>query len=271
MVLMSGGICFKIYLRYNQHMIERVNILGVQVSAINMEQALGEISNWVENRSPHYVCVTPAHGIMDCQREPELKQIFNQSGMTTPDGMSIVWLLKLLGHSHVSRVYGPDLMLAVCRYGLQSGWRHFFYGGMPGVAEALRDNLIGQFPGLKVVGYYSPPFREVKAEEEQGIIRMILEKTPDIIWVGISTPKQEKWMAKFAHRLDTPVLIGVGAAFDFLSGKKLQAPGWVQRSGFEWLFRLLSEPGRLWKRYIRYPLFAILVFAQMLGLKRYDT
>lgn len=248
----------------------RVNILGVKISAINMQRALAAIQEWINNKDPNYICVTPAHSVMDCRDDPELLQIFNRSGLTTPDGMSIVWLLKLRGYKHVKRVYGADLMMAVCEQGLKHGWRHYFYGGAPGIAELLITNLQTSIPELQVAGQYSPPFRPLSTQEDQAIIEMIRTSKPDILWVGISTPKQEKWMGAHIHKLDVPVLAGVGAAFDFLSGNKKQAPQWVQRSGLEWLFRLFSEPKRLWRRYIRYPFFALLAISQLLGLKSYE-
>lgn len=252
-------------------MIDRINILGVQISAIDMEQALETIEGWVTTQSPNYICVTPAHGVMDCQNDPELLHIFNNSGLTTPDGMGIVWSMKMFGQHHVERVYGPDLVLAVSQRGLKYGWRHYFYGGQPGVAESLGAKLRDRFPDIQIVGHYSPPFRRLTLEEDKTFIDLIKSAEPDILWVGISTPKQERWMSEHVGKLGVPVLAGVGAAFDFLSGNKKQAPRWVQRSGFEWLFRLLSEPKRLWRRYIRYPQFALLVLSQYFGLKTYDN
>jgi N-acetylglucosaminyldiphosphoundecaprenol N-acetyl-beta-D-mannosaminyltransferase len=189
--------------------------------------------------------------------------------MTTPDGMAIVWLLKLKGQRHVSRVYGPDLMLTVCEQSVRSGLKHFLYGGAPQVAEKLAHKLQTHFPGLQIAGIYCPPFRPLTSEEDQAVIQQINDSQADIVWVGISTPRQERWMAEHIGHLTTPVLIGVGAAFDFISGNKRQAPYWMQRSGLEWLFRLATEPRRLWRRYAQYPLFAMLVLAQELGIQRY--
>jgi len=249
--------------------IQRVNILGVNVSAINELQALDVIAKWISSCTSRYVCVTPAHGVMDCWENPDLRCTFNASGLTTPDGMSIVWILKLLGYRHVERVYGPDLMLAVCERSMEEGWSHYFYGGAPTVPETLAEKLADRFPDLQIVGTYSPPFRPLSPQEDREIIHMINAANPDIVWVGLSTPKQERWMAAHLEKLNVPVLIGVGAAFDFLSGRKKQAPRWIQRSGFEWLYRLASEPRRLWRRYARYPLFVLLVLAQFLGLKHH--
>jgi N-acetylglucosaminyldiphosphoundecaprenol N-acetyl-beta-D-mannosaminyltransferase len=249
--------------------IIRKNILGVQISATNMAAAVEYVQESIDNVSQQYICVTPAHGVMECQTNPELRRIFNSSGLTTPDGMAIVWILELLGHKQVSRVYGPDLLLAVCEKSLETGWRHFFYGGAPGIPEKLAERLCERFPGLQVAGVYSPPYRPLTAEEDQDVIRMINESRADIVWIGISTPKQEMWMSEHLGKLDAPVLIGIGAAFDFHSGAKKQAPKWIQRSGLEWLFRLATEPRRLWRRYIQYPYFGLLVLGQLLGLKKY--
>jgi N-acetylglucosaminyldiphosphoundecaprenol N-acetyl-beta-D-mannosaminyltransferase len=208
---------------------------------------------------------------MDAYRDPELRRIFNASGMTTPDGMAIVWLLRLQGHRRVSRVYGPDLMLEVCRAGVAKGYRHFLYGGDEGVANRLAQALVERFPGLRIAGTHTPPFRALTDDEDLQVIAKINASGADIVWVGLSTPKQEWWMAGHLGKIDAPVMVGVGAAFDFLSGRKPQAPLWIQRSGLEWLFRLATEPRRLWPRYRQYPLFVVLAVAQLLGLKRFPA
>ena len=243
----------------------RVDLLGVHISAINMPQALEVIDGWVRQRQAHYVCVTSAHVVMEAYDHPELKEVFNSSGLTTPDGMPLVWWLRAHGQRQVDRVYGPDLMLSVCRYGLDKGYRHFFYGGIPGVAGALAASLAARFPDIKVAGSYTPPFRDLTPEEESEVAAQIQACEADIVWVGISSPRQDLWMKDHVGRLSAPVLIGVGAAFDFLSGHKRQAPRWIQRSGFEWLFRLVQEPRRLWRRYLlSYPRFVFLVAHQRL-------
>lgn len=250
--------------------IQRVNILGVGISAINMTQALAAFDEWIETRSQQYVCVTPAHAIMDCYRDPSLRSIFNASGLTTPDGMGVVWLLRLHGERHVGRVYGPDLMANVCRLSVEKHWRHFLYGGEPGVADCLKSKLEAQFAGIQIVGTYSPPFRPLLETEEREVIDSIRAACPDVLWIGISSPKQEQWMSQHLGVLNASVMVGVGAAFDFLSGRKRQAPRWMQRSGLEWVFRLWTEPRRLWPRYSQYPLFVLLVLAQFLGLRKYS-
>ena len=243
-------------------------VLGVMVDAVNLADAIRTVDAWITGPRPSYVCIAPAHAIMDYRRDPELLRIVNASGLTTPDGMSIVWLLRLMGHKNVERVYGPDLMLAVCERSLLTGWKHFLNGGAPGVAQELSRRIEQRFPGLAVAGTYTPPFRPLTPEEDRAVIEQIRASGADIVWVGISTPKQERWMADHVGRVGAPVLIGVGAAFDFLSGRKPQAPRWMQRSGLEWLFRLATEPRRLWRRYAEYPLFALLVAVQLLGLRR---
>jgi N-acetylglucosaminyldiphosphoundecaprenol N-acetyl-beta-D-mannosaminyltransferase len=245
------------------------NILGVEVSAINMEIALRTIERWISRQESHYVCVTGVHGVMESQQDEELRRIHNGAGLVTPDGMPLVWLSRLMGFRYVERVYGPDLMLAMCERSIKWGHQHFFYGGAPGIAEKLVVRLQSRFPGLKVCGTYSPPFRSLTLEEDRAVVAQINALNPDIVWVGISTPKQEYWMAEHIGRLSAPVLIGVGAAFDFHAGLKRQAPHWMQRSGLEWLFRLLMEPRRLWRRYlINNPHFLWLVLLQALGTGR---
>lgn len=260
----------------------RVNILGVGVSAINMPMALAQIDAWIRAShmnanapahspaSSHYVCVTGVHGIIESQDDEALRQIHNSADLVTPDGMPLVWLCRGQGHPHVGRVYGPDLMLAVCEYGLERGYRHYFFGGAPGTPEKLVARLQSRWPTLQVAGLYSPPFRAPSPQEDEAMVAMLNAARADVIWVGLSTPKQERWMAGHVTRLHAPALIGVGAAFDFHAGLKRQAPLWMQRNGLEWLFRLVTEPRRLWRRYLgNNPRFAGLLLLQRLGLRRW--
>ncbi len=234
----------------------RFDVLGVQVNAINLVQAVASIIQWVAayragaSEFARYVCVSGVHGVMECRHDLALREIHNRAAMVTPDGMPLVWLGRLLGHSQMTRVYGPDLMLEVSRASTALGLRHFLYGGGDGIATLLARRLAARFPGLEVVGTYTPPFRTLQLEERQAVIEMIERSRADILWIGLSTPKQERWMAEFAPELRVPVMIGVGAAFDFHAGVKPQAPLWMQGSGLEWLFRLASEPRRLWRRYL---------------------
>jgi N-acetylglucosaminyldiphosphoundecaprenol N-acetyl-beta-D-mannosaminyltransferase len=246
------------------------NILGVRVNALNITKTLNIIENWIEQKNNNYICVTPAHSIMDCYKDHELRNIFNLSGLTTPDGMAVVWIMRLMGFKETGRVYGPDLMNAVSEVSVSKDWKHFFYGGVPGVADALQKRLTSLYPGLLVGGTNCPPFRELTKAEDDQIIQQINQSGADIVWVGISSPKQERWMYNHLGKINAPVMIGVGAAFDFLSGNKRQAPDWIQKSGFEWLYRFLQEPRRLWRRYKQYPLFVVLVVMQILGIKDYS-
>jgi N-acetylglucosaminyldiphosphoundecaprenol N-acetyl-beta-D-mannosaminyltransferase len=229
--------------------IDRVDVLGVHVSAINPTMAVAEIERWIDAREQHYVCVTGVHGVMESQRDPALREIHNRSGLTTPDGMPMVWAGRRAGATWMQRVYGPDLMLDVLARAAERGWSSYFYGGKEGVPELLAERLTARLPGLRIVGSYSPPFRALTPGEDDAIVEQINSVTPDLVWVGLSTPKQERWMAAHVGRLRAPVLLGVGAAFDIHAGTLRQAPPWMQRSGLEWAYRLYREPRRLWRRY----------------------
>jgi N-acetylglucosaminyldiphosphoundecaprenol N-acetyl-beta-D-mannosaminyltransferase len=248
----------------------RVNILGVAISAMTMAQAVAQISAWVEGRARQYVSVCTVHTIMECRRDAAMRRAVNGAGLATPDGMPLVWLSRRNSRTPVSRVYGPDLMLAVMELSSRTGYRHYFYGGAEGVPQQLAGALSRRFPGLTVAGGYSPPFRPLTPAEEAESIARINQAAPDIVWVGLGTPKQDLWMARHRPALTAPVLIGVGAAFDFHTGRLPQAPRWMQSTGLEWLFRLAQEPTRLWPRYLVYnPLFVASVLLQATGLKQY--
>ena len=251
-------------------MTNRVNVLGVGISVLNLQTALAAIAEAVRERRKGYICVTGVHGVMEAQDDASFKKILNESFLCTPDGMPMVWAGKLNGQREMRRVYGPDLLLDVCAWSETSGAKHFFYGGADGVAELLAQKLKLKFPKLKIVGTFTPPFRALNADEENKLREQVAAARPDIFWVGLSTPKQEKFMAEFLPKLDATLMIGVGAAFDFHSGRVKQAPRWMQRSGLEWLYRLCSEPRRLAKRYFKNnPLFMLKFFGQLTGLKKF--
>jgi N-acetylglucosaminyldiphosphoundecaprenol N-acetyl-beta-D-mannosaminyltransferase len=244
--------------------VQRVNILGLGVSAIHMEQALSIIERWVAGRDPHYVCCADVNVIMHGYRDAELRHIYNHAGLLTPDGMPLVWWSRRTGQPHVTRVYGPDLMLALCA----SGHRHFLYGSTTQVLDKLTAQLRARLPAVAIVGSYAPPFRPLTEAEDAEVCDLIANSRADVVWVGLGTPKQDHWMAGHVGKVSAPVLIGVGAAFDFLSGSKPQAPLWMQRRGLEWLFRLATEPRRLWKRFaINIPHFMWLTLLQHLRLR----
>lgn len=229
----------------------RVDVLGVEVSPIDVPTALEAFEKWISSREPRYVCVSGVHGIMESRRAPDLREIHNRAGLVTPDGMPLVWLCRRAGFPATQRVYGPDLLLAACEWSLATGARHFFYGGAQGVPELLATRLQERYPGLAVAGTFSPPFRPLTREEDRAVIDRINAARADIVWVGLGTPKQERWMAAHVGLVTAPVLVGVGAAFDFHAGLMRQAPHWMRRTGLEWLFRAMQEPRRLGLRYLR--------------------
>jgi N-acetylglucosaminyldiphosphoundecaprenol N-acetyl-beta-D-mannosaminyltransferase len=248
---------------------QRVNVLGVGVSAIHRRLAVDLMLEALRQRRRGYVTVTGVHGLIEAQDDPAFRRILNRAFLCTPDGMPLVWWSKLHGFRTVSRVYGPDLMLDVCEASVREGFRHFFYGGANQVAEELRDKLAARFPGLQVAGVCEPPFRPLNDGEQEALRRQVAAARPDIFWVGLSTPKQEKFMASHLAKLDVTLMIGVGAAFDFHAGRVRQAPVWLRNAGFEWLFRLGQEPRRLWRRNVKNTRFLYLGAGQVLGLKRY--
>ncbi len=250
---------------------DRMNVLGVGVSAIDMNQGLDRIDGWIRARERHYVCVCPVHSIMECRRSPEVRAIFNGAGMVTPDGMPLVWIARLKGFQHVERVYGPDLMEAEMERSQVARHRHFFYGGGPGVVERLADAMRRRFPSVDIAGVHAPPFASLDQLCTPQTADLINTAKPDIVWVGMSSPKQDRWMARMRPAVDAPVLIAVGAAFDFLSGTVRQAPRWMRRSGLEWAYRLGTDPRRLWKRYlVDNPWFVWEMALQMTGLRKFE-
>ena len=246
-----------------------VSILGVRIDMVDYDSTLSAIRDCIMHHSRgNYICASPVHPIMVAQRDKELKKALLNSLLTVPDGMPVVWAARLLGGSIRDRVYGPNLMLRLCEMSEREGYSIFLYGGSPETLEKLGENLRARFAGLKIAGAYSPPFRKLLPEEENGILEMIRVASPDILFVGLGVPKQEKWMLNMCHRVQVPVTLGVGAAFDFISGEKKQAPAWLQKKGLEWFFRLVTEPGRLWSRYLIYnPLFISYFVGQLLSFR----
>ena len=247
----------------------RINVLGVGINAITFDAAVQTILQWVARREHHYVNLCTTHTVLECTYAPALNKIVNRGSLTFPDGMPLAWIGRALGHN-AERVYGPDLMLAVCERGQAAGVRHFFYGGAPGVPELLTEKLRARYPQLVVAGMYSPPFRPLTEAEQKDVVTMINQSAADIVWVGIGTPRQDYWVGQYRPLLDAAVLIPVGAAFDFHAGLKKQAPRWMMRLSLEWLFRMLSEPRRLGMRYlVSNPTFVWKLLMQALGLKKY--
>jgi N-acetylglucosaminyldiphosphoundecaprenol N-acetyl-beta-D-mannosaminyltransferase len=249
---------------------EYANVLGVKVSAINMDCAIDMADRWITAGNSGYACVTAVHVVMEAQKDRSYLHILNRAAFNLPDGMPLSWVGWLQGHREMDRVSGPGFMLAMCRLSAARGYRNFFYGGEPGVAETLRESLQERFPGLQVVGTYTPPFRNLNAEEESQLIAQILETKPHIIWVGLGAPKQERFMAQFVDRLHVPLMIGVGAAFDYHTGRLRDCSDLIKRAGLQWLHRLAQDPKRLWRRYLRaIPAFLWRIALQLSGLRCY--
>lgn len=231
-------------------MNEVMEILGVKVNITNLSLAGETISDWIRCKQKTYVCIAPVSTIVDCQKDQQYRAIVNNAGMATPDGMPLVWLGKMRGEKIIERTYGPDLVLHLCNLSQEKGYRHYFYGSSPKTIQLLSQRLKERFPRLNIVGSFSPPVREAGSLESDDVLAQINSANPDILWVGLGSPKQDYWMCNHRSRLNVPVMIGIGAAFDFLAGTKRQAPVWMRRCGLEWLFRLLCEPRRLWRRYL---------------------
>jgi N-acetylglucosaminyldiphosphoundecaprenol N-acetyl-beta-D-mannosaminyltransferase len=253
--------------------IEKVNVLGVGISVLDQDRAREFLFQTLREGRRGYVAVTGVHGVSEAQNDPTLREILNRALLSTPDGMPMVWMGKLQGHASIRRVYGPDLVLNLCEHSCAEGFSHFFYGSVPGVANDLARRLEAQFPGLRIAGTYSPPFRRLNDLEIHDLQQRVQKTRPDFFWVGMSTPKQERFMAQYMSIFpEAKIFIGVGAAFDLLTGRIRQAPRWIQRSGLEWLFRLTQEPRRLAKRYlVNNPLFIARAAGQLLGLRRSDA
>ena len=239
------------------------DILGTNFSLLSYSDVMNVIRRWRLGRKPHYVTMTPPYSVLMCRRDPNLRRATERAALTLPDGVGIILAARLLRYPHRGRVTGPTLMLRLSDWGRPEGLRHFYYGGAPGVADRLADRLGQRYPGLEVVGTHCPPFRELTADEDAEITRQINEAKPDIVWVGLGSPKQEKWMAEHADRIDA-VLIGVGAAFDFHSGCIRWAPTWMRNMGIEWAYRLATEPRRMWRRNVNSIVFLAKVLQQCL-------
>ena len=245
-------------------------VVGVRVDALEMRDVIAQLQEWIASCSwGNYVAVTGMHGVSEVLRDPSLREVINQAGMVVPDGMPLVWLARWHGISIRRRVTGAELMQAFCEQ-TGSHYRHFFYGGAPGVAEDLAQKLNRRF-GIIVAGTYTPPFRPLTDQEEIEIVARVQDATPDVLWVGLSTPKQERWMSAHCLSLAVPVMLGVGAAFDMHSDRLTRAPVWVQDLGLEWFYRLLAEPRRLWRRYlVMIPSAVWSVMLELLHVVRYD-
>jgi N-acetylglucosaminyldiphosphoundecaprenol N-acetyl-beta-D-mannosaminyltransferase len=269
----SNGCCHELQVATDSEFVhEYANVLGVNVSAIDLDKAVEMADRWIASDRRGYICVTGVHGVMEAQSDPELRHILNHAFLNTPDGMPMSWVGRLQRLSKMDRVFGPDLMASLCQLSIERKYRHFLYGGEPGVAELLKERFERRFPGLQIVGTYTPPFRDLTSQEEEELIGQLLTSRPHILWVGLSTPKQERFMARFIDRLEVPLLVGVGAAFDYHTGRINDCSDWIKRAGLQWLHRLLQDPGRLWKRYLKNnPAFLWKIALQLSGLRQYPA
>jgi N-acetylglucosaminyldiphosphoundecaprenol N-acetyl-beta-D-mannosaminyltransferase len=248
------------------------SVLGVRVNALQIPDVISRMEHWITHRRKcHYIAVTDMHSLMHAQHSASFKQVLGDADLVVPDGFPLIWLGRRKGFALRRRVYGPELMEQFCRATAGKGYRHFFYGGASGVAADLASRFALRFPGLQVAGTHCPPFRRLEAEEDRAIVAAINASRPDVVWIGLGAPNQERWMFEHRYLLEAPVLVGVGAAFDFHTGRVPQAPPWIRNHGFEWLFRLACEPRRLWRRYVIYGAqFVGLVFLEAFGFKTFD-
>lgn len=253
----------------NSSVDSSVNILGVKVHATRMDRAVARLHDAVANGEKGYVCVTGVQGVMEAQMDSNLKRIINRALLNIPDGRPTVWVGWLRGLFQMRQVTGPTMMLRICALSPEKGYKHFFYGGNDGVADQLKATLTERFPGLNVVGTYTPPFRPLTADEEADLIRKVAETEPDFFWVGLSTPKQERFMDEFISKLDAKLMLGVGAAFDMHTGRIKDAPYWMKFTGIQWMHRIYQDPKRLWKRYlVNNPKFVYRIALELLGITK---
>jgi N-acetylglucosaminyldiphosphoundecaprenol N-acetyl-beta-D-mannosaminyltransferase len=244
-------------------------VIGVGVSATSYDEVCRLCREWITQGDPqaHSIALLTVHSVMTSAFDPALRSVLNAADIATPDGMPLAWALRSFGVKAQPRVYGPDLMLALCDQATRLGHRIFLYGGRDAVLEALCQKLRERSPGIVIAGAYAPPFRPLTPEEDRAVVRQIRDSGAHIVFVGIGAPKQERWMLDHREALPGVIMLGVGAAFDFHAGRIRQAPRWMQRSGLEWFFRLLMEPRRLWKRYMLNPLFLAMWMLELAGIR----
>jgi N-acetylglucosaminyldiphosphoundecaprenol N-acetyl-beta-D-mannosaminyltransferase len=238
-------------------------VLGMRVDAVTYEAVAAQVIGWARAARPGYVCVANVHMVMEAFDDPSFRKTVNDAAIVTPDGVPLVWALRRLGVTNATRVYGPTLTQVLCTAAEAESVPVAFIGGTQDTLDALNDVIQMRWPSLRVVYTWSPPFRALTPHEEDRMIRDVNSSGARMVFIGLGCPKQERWMGRLHARINAP-LIGVGAAFDFISGRKAQAPGMLQRVGLEWLFRLVSEPARLWRRYVYHNPRFIVYFAQQL-------
>ncbi len=251
----------------------KISILGTKVNIVQIPGVISLMKRWIEEKTTgNYIVISNANDVVTSREDIKVREAVNNSSLSVPDGISLVMLARLYGYNLKKRVYGPDLMLEFLKISENKGYSHFFYGSTNDTLNKLILNLKKKFAKLKIIDSYSPPFRDIDNEEDKAIVDRINRASPDVLWVGLGCPKQQLWMYEHRDKLKVPVMVGIGAAFDFLAGTRKQAPKWMQRLGLEWLFRLITEPRRLWKRYlIGNTMFIWLILKQLIknkGIKR---
>lgn len=250
-------------------MSARARVLGIQVDALDMKSAVARTRELLAAATSSYICVAAVHGVMEAQRSAELADAYDNAALTIPDGMPLVWVGHFQGHKSMQRVTGPDFMVEIFRRKEFANLRHFLYGGDVGVAQQLKAILSRRFPHVQIVGAQTPPFRDLTAEEEVALVAHIRAAQPDIIWIGLGCPRQEVFMQRYVKLFDALVMVGVGAAFDYHTNRIRDSAEWVKRAGLQWLHRLIQDPRRLWKRYLRNnPVFIWRITLQLLAERR---
>lgn len=232
--------------------VDSIVLFGQRFISSNLYSIIKILETYIEEKTPHQVCICNVHTTMMAFENRESHRYLKNASLSTMDGQPLVWLAKLLGAKESARVAGPDLMQEICRISPEKEYRHYFYGGADGIPEKLKSVFETKYPGIKIVGTYSPPFRPLTEKEDQRVVKDINDSKADFLWVSLGAPKQELWISDHLDRIHVPVQVGVGAAFDFFTGNVQRAPAWMQQAGMEWLFRLIKEPRRLWRRYVIY-------------------
>jgi N-acetylglucosaminyldiphosphoundecaprenol N-acetyl-beta-D-mannosaminyltransferase len=227
---------------------DRVRVGGAMVDVISLAEALTQFDRMIASGGHHYACFCEAHLCVRSARDPAVREALERASLTLPDGVAATWGARLLGRKLPDRLPGPMMLLELCRHGVAKGYRHFFYGGAEGVADRLAQRLTAMFPGLRVAGTYTPPFRALSEPEEQDVARMIEQSGASVLWVALGAPRQELWVAEHCGRINVPLMLAVGAAFDFHSGNRKWAPRWIRAVGAEWIYRMLTGGRRVFMR-----------------------
>lgn len=252
--------------------IPAIQVLGIRVHMAEIPDVINVMDDWIQSDRQrfHYVVNTGMHGLMEGHRDPEFRNILDSADLFAPDGILVLLVARLRGFALRKRETGPELLWRFSETAAERNYKYFFYGDVQETLKQVSEKILGAYPGVEIVGVHSPPFRPLTAEEDQQVINAINQAAPDVLWVGLGAPKQERWIFEHRDKLNVPVVIGIGASFKFLAGTVKRAPSWVRNGGFEWLWRFLQEPGRVWRRvFIDAPQFVGLAALEMTGLKKY--